>query len=125
MGIRLVSKGNWDSTKRLLKKRDLKFIDSILNDYGAAGVSALSAETPYDTGKTATSWTYEVTHEQGKSILTWSNTNVVNHVNIAVILQYGHASKNGSWVEGRDYINPALQPIFDAIADLAWKEVTK
>ena len=125
MGIRLVSKGNWDSTKRLLKKRDLKFIDSILKDYGAAGVSALSAETPYDTGKTATSWTYEVTHEQGKSILTWSNTNVVNHVSIAVILQYGHASKNGSWVEGRDYINPALQPIFDAIADLAWKEVTK
>lgn len=125
VGIRLVTKKKWTNTHNFLKKRDLNFLNSILNTYGRAGVAALRAATPYDTGTTANSWDYEITHEVGRSILTWTNSNVVDYVNIAIILQYGHATKNGGYVEGRDYINPTLQPIFDDLAEEAWKEITK
>ncbi len=125
MGVRLVTKGSWKDTMTFLKQDPTKKINSILHRYGAAGVRALSAYTPVDTGKTAMSWGYEVTHEGDKSIITWTNSNISDYVNVAIILQYGHATKNGGWVEGRDYINPALQPIFDAMAESAWKEVTK
>ena len=113
-------------------KKSIKFLNAITNipiknileKYGSMGVSALAAATPVDTGKTAASWTYEIEMNKDSYVITWLNTNVVNHVNIALILQYGHATKNGGWVSGRDYINPALQPVFDQIAAEACREVT-
>lgn len=96
-----------------------------LDKYGRAGVAALSSATPVDTGLTSRSWTYEITHGQNSSTISFNNTNIQNGIPIAIILQYGHATHNGGWVEGRDYINPAIRPIFDKIAEEAWKEVTK
>lgn len=98
---------------------------SNLDKYGREGVTALSSATPVDTGKTADSWTYEITRNRGSVAISFHNTNIQNGVPIAIILQYGHATRNGGWVQGRDYINPAIQPIFNKIADEAWKEVTK
>lgn len=96
-----------------------------LDKYGREGVAALSSATPLDTGKTASSWYYEIEHKSGSATISFHNANVQNGVPIAVILQYGHGTRNGGWVQGRDYINPAIRPIFDRIADNAWKEVTK
>ena len=98
---------------------------SILDKYGREGVAALSSATPVDSGETANSWHYEITHENGSATISFYNTNLNQGVPIAIILQYGHATGTGGWVEGRDYINPAIQPIFDEIVDAAWKEVTK
>lgn len=96
-----------------------------LDRYGREGVAALSSATPKDTGLTANSWFYEITHNEGSVSISFKNSNIVNGVPIAIILQTGHGTRNGGWVEGRDYINPAIQPIFDKIADEAWKEVNK
>lgn len=98
---------------------------SDLDKYGREGVAALSSATPVDTGKTAASWSYEIVHEKERTTIAFSNSNIQNGIPIAIILQYGHATRNGGWVEGRDYINPAIQPIFDKIADMAWEEVTR
>lgn len=95
-----------------------------LDKYGRAGVEALSDATPKDTGQTASSWYYEIKRSNGSVSIQFKNSNVHEGVPIAVILQYGHGTGTGGWVEGRDYINPAIQPIFDAIANNAWKEVT-
>lgn len=96
-----------------------------LDKYGREGVAALSSATPVDTGLTARSWEYEISHKPGCVSITFKNTNIQNGVPIAIILQYGHGTRNGGWVQGRDYINPAIQPIFDKITKDAWKEVTK
>jgi hypothetical protein len=95
-----------------------------LDKYGRAGVEALSSATPKDTGQTASSWYYEIKRSNGSVSIQFKNSNVHEGVQIAVILQYGHGTGTGGWVEGRDYINPAIQPIFDEIANNAWKEVT-
>jgi hypothetical protein len=95
-----------------------------LDKYGRAGVEALSNATPKDTGQTASSWYYEIKRSNGSVSIQFKNSNVHEGVPIAVILQYGHGTGTGGWVEGRDYINPAIQPIFDEIANNAWKEVT-
>lgn len=95
-----------------------------LDKYGRAGVEVLSNATPKDTGQTASSWYYEIKRSNGSVSIQFKNSNVHEGVPIAVILQYGHGTGTGGWVEGRDYINPAIQPIFDAIANNAWKEVT-
>lgn len=95
-----------------------------LDKYGRAGVEALSNATPKDTGQTASSWYYEIKRSNGSVSIQFKNSNVHEGVPIAIILQYGHGTGTGGWVEGRDYINPAIQPIFDAIANNAWKEVT-
>ena len=97
----------------------------VLDKYGQAGVSALSSATPVESGKTASSWYYEIKRQNGSVALEFYNSNVNNGVPIAVILQFGHGTGTGGWVKGRDYINPAIQPIFDKIAEDAWKEVTK
>lgn len=94
-----------------------------LDKYGKIGVEALKEYTPKDTGETADSWRYEIKHDKNGSTIYWLNDNVVNGVNIALILQYGHATKNGYWIEGIDYINPAMRPVFDEIAEKAWREV--
>lgn len=97
----------------------------LLDKYGRAGVEALKKATPVETGKTAESWSYEIVRKRGQISIVWKNGNIQNGVPIAVILQYGHATKNGGWVQGRDYINQALHPLFDKIANEAWKEVIK
>ena len=96
-----------------------------LDKYGREGVAALSSATPVDSGKTAGSWSYEITNKNGSVTISFNNSNIQNGVPIAIILQYGHGTKNGGWVQGRDYINPAIQPVFDEIVDKAWREVTK
>lgn len=96
-----------------------------LDKYGREGVAALASATPLDTGLTANSWYYKITHNKGSTTISFHNSNIQNGVHIAIVLQYGHGTNNGGWVEGRDYINPAIQPIFDEITNNAWKEVTK
>ena len=98
---------------------------SNLDQYGKEGIQALRTATPVDSGITAQSWEYEITRKDGRVSITFQNSNVNKGVNIAIILQYGHATRNGGWVEGRDYINPAIQPVFDKIVNEAWREVTK
>jgi hypothetical protein len=97
----------------------------LLDRYGKEGVEALQKSTPIDTGKTAASWYYEIENDGKSATISFHNSNINKGVQIAIILQYGHGTRNGGWVEGRDYINPAIQPIFDRIVDEAWKEVTK
>ena len=96
-----------------------------LNKYGEEGVSALASATPIDTGLTASSWQYKINRQKGSVSISFENTNVNNGECIAILLQYGHGTRNGGYVQGRDYINPAIQPLFDRIAEEAWKEVTR
>ena len=96
-----------------------------LDKYGREGVAALASATPVDSGLTANSWYYEIEHKNGSATIKFCNSNIQNGVPVAILLQYGHATRNGGWVQGRDYINPAIQPIFDKIADSAWKEVSR
>ena len=96
-----------------------------LDKYGREGVAALESATPVESGLTARSWHYEIENKNGSATISFHNSNIQNGVPIAVILQYGHGTGTGGWVQGRDYINPAIQPIFDKIAENAWKEVTK
>ena len=96
-----------------------------LNKYGERGVSALASATPVDTGLTASSWQYSINREKDSVSISFENTNINNGVSIAILLQYGHGTINGGYVQGRDYINPAIQPLFDQIAEEAWEEVTK
>ena len=118
-------KGDFSKTKRYFERVKAAARLSILDKYGREGVAALASATPMETGKTAGSWFYEISHDKGSATITFSNSNINNGVPIAIILQYGHGTGTGGWVEGRDYINPAIQPIFDKIANEAWKEVTK
>lgn len=96
-----------------------------LDKYGREGVDALSSATPVDSGVTASSWYYEIEHREGSARISFHNSNIQNGVPIAIILQYGHGTRHGGWVQGRDYINPAIQPLFDRITDDAWREVIK
>lgn len=123
--ITFESKGDFSNLTKFLEKLKRPFKLDILNKYGKLGVEALAAATPRDTGKTAESWDYTIDESDGRTELSFTNSNVNKHVNIAIILQYGHGTRNGGWVEGRDYINPAVRPIFDALAEEAWKEITK
>lgn len=115
--------GDFKKLTIFLEKMKRMFDVSMLDKYGREGVAALSAATPVDSGKTASSWTYEIKDIKDGVALTFDNTNIQNGVSIAIILQYGHGTRNGGWVEGRDYINPAIQPVFDELANEAWKEV--
>lgn len=97
----------------------------ILDKYGREGVAALSSATPIDSGLTASSWSYRIENSKGRAKLIFENSNINQGVPIAIILQYGHGTGTGGWVEGRDYINPAIQPIFDKLVNEAWREVTR
>lgn len=118
-------KGDFSKLTKYLEKVKEGFDVGILDKYGQAGVRALASATPVDTGLTANSWYYKIEKSKGSVSIAFYNSNIQNGVPIAVILQYGHGTKNGGWVHGRDYINPAIRPIFDAIVEDAWKEVTK
>lgn len=123
--IRFRHKGNFSKTTRYLERVKSAIGLGILDKYGREGVSALASATPVESGLTASSWDYKVTYKNGTATIAFLNTNVNQGVSIAVILQYGHGTGTGGWVQGRDYINPAIQPIFDKIANEAWREVTK
>lgn len=121
--LKVKSTSDFPKTRKFLNKmKDIPDLTDF-HRYGKMGVQALSEATPKDTGRTADSWEYEITQEEGRIKVSFYNTNVSGYVNIAIILQYGHATRNGGWVEGRDYINPAVQPIFDEMAKNAWEEV--
>lgn len=118
-------KGQFEKlTKYLIKAKSVGKFDRILSKYGDRGVAALESATPRDTGVTASSWYYEIERGNGSVSIVFCNSNIQNGIPIAIILQYGHGTGTGGWVEGRDYINPALRPVFDNIAEQAWKEVT-
>lgn len=123
-GITLEASGSYSNTTTWLQRIGRMSIESQLARYGAKGVRALASSTPVETGKTASSWSYSVTRKGDTWILSWENTNVVRGVPIAIILQYGHVTGTGGWVQGRDYINPAIKPIMDEIADGVWRTVT-
>lgn len=118
-------KGNFSKLTRFLEKEKNVVKSGDLDRYGREGVAALASATPVDSGLTANSWYYQVEHTNGSAKINFYNSNIQNGVPIAIILQYGHGTKNGGWVQGRDYINPAIQPLFDKIAENAWREVTK
>ena len=117
--------GDFSNLSRFLEKAKESVKIGMLDKYGRAGVEALASATPKDTGLTAASWKYEIERQNGSVTIEFYNTNVQKGIPIAIILQYGHATGNGGWVEGRDYINPAIQPLFDKIAKEAWEEVSK
>ena len=118
-------KGDFSKLNRFLERAKNLVHLSDLDRYGREGVAALASATPVDTGKTAASWYYDIKINKESASITFNNSNIQNGVPIAIILQYGHGTRNGGWVEGRDYINPVIQPIFDKIAEETWKEVTK
>lgn len=122
--IKVRQKGDFSKVEKYFERVKKGARVSVLDKYGKAGVAALSSATPVDSGLTAQSWYYEIERQNGIVKINFCNSNINNGVPIAIILQYGHATGTGGWVEGRDYINPALQPVFEKIAEDAWREVT-
>lgn len=126
--IKLEQKGDFKKTQKFLQAISNKHYERILNKYGKMGVEALKSATPVDTGLTADSWYYEIrtSEKHGYYAILFYNSNVMNDwANIAILLQYGHATRNGGYVQGRDYINPAIQPVFDKLANEVWEEIER
>ena len=123
--ITFKQKGDFSKLTSFLEKAKRVVRLSNLDQYGRQGVAALSSATPKDSGRTANSWYYDIEYTKNGASISFHNSNINDGVPIAIILQYGHGTRNGGWVEGKDYINPSIQPIFDKIAENAWKEVTK
>lgn len=123
--IKFGHKGDFTKLSTFLEKCKKGVKVSSLDRFGQEGVKALMSATPIDTGLTSASWYYDIVQENGITKINFNNSNIQNGCAIAVILQYGHGTRTGGWVEGRDYINPAIQPVFDNIANEAWKEVGK
>lgn len=121
--ITFKQKGDFLKVTAYLNKLKSKKFMQILERYGSVGVAALESATPVDTGVTASSWYYKIENQNGSVSLSFFNSNINKGVPIAIILQYGHGTRNGGWVEGRDYINPALQPVFDKLSKDLWEEV--
>ena len=117
--------GDFSKLTRFLERAKETVRLGDLDKYGREGVAALSSATPIDSGLTGDSWYYKIDNKHGSAKISFYNSNIQDGVPIAIILQYGHGTGTGGWVEGRDYINPAIQPIFDKIANDAWREVTK
>lgn len=121
--INLSSSGSFEHVIKFLEKIRVLDISKILNKYGKLGVSQLEKYTPKRTGLTASSWTYDITYSATHASVSWHNTNINDGVQIAMLIQYGHGTRNGGYVQGIDYINPALEPIFSKMADDAWEEI--
>lgn len=122
--IKLTVKGNYSKTRKFLDGILRRDYTKILAKYAEEGVRALSENTPKDSGETAASWGYTISQTNGKCTITWTNSNIAEYIPVAILIQYGHATKDGYFIEGIDFINPALKPIFDKIAKKAWQEVT-
>jgi hypothetical protein len=123
--ISLTSKGDWGSTIKQLKRMATGQDQyANLDKYGKAGVAALARATPVDTGLTADSWKYKIVRTRGRPGIEWYNTNVVNGTSVAILIQYGHGTGTGGYVRGKDYINPAMRPVFDQIVSQFFKEVS-
>lgn len=125
MPIKISSKGSFTQTDQFLSRMTKEEIFSILSNYGAQGVAALASATPKDTGATAAAWSYEVIQQFGRHSIIFHNSNLDEDRPIAILIQYGHATRNGGYVQGRDYINPVIRPLFDQIVSEVWKAVTK
>lgn len=125
MRVKVFHKGDFKKTEKFLKGVKAFNIKPLLKRYGEAGVRALAAATPKDTGELASSWGYEIQTDRTGARVIWTNSKIVDGIPIAIILQYGHGTGGGGYVQGRDYINPAMRHIFDELAEAAWKEVTK
>lgn len=123
--IKITSTGDFTRTHKFLKHLESWKVDAIMRKYAQQGVNALAQATPKDSGKTANSWSYSIETKNGKSTIYWNNDHINDGVNIALILQYGHGTGTGGYIQGRDYINPAMKSIFDKIAEEAWREVIK
>lgn len=123
--IRFKQKGDFKNLESFLNKAGKFDMRTFLDRYGREGVEALRSNTPIDSGLTASSWDYYIDTNKRTSKIVWTNTHNISGVNIAIILQYGHATKNGGYVQGQDYINPAIRPIMDKIADDVWREVCR
>lgn len=117
-------KGDFSKLTRFLERSKEAVRRGVLDKYGREGVAALSSATPVDSSLTAKSWYYKIEQGKGSATIAFYNSNIQNGVPIAIILQYGHGTRNGGWVQGRDYINPAIRPVFDKIVNQAWGEVT-
>ena len=122
--ITINTQGSFNKTEAWLKKMSKRRFDSLLNKYGQMGANALASSTPVDSGLTAASWGYEAKTIGSSFTITWTNSNVVNGVSIAIILQYGHGTGTGGYVQGRNYINPAIVPVFDKIQSELFKEAS-
>ena len=123
--IKIRQKGDFKKLTSFLERAKESLDIGVLDKYGRKGVAALSSATPVDTGLTASSWFYKIENKNGIAKIEFHNSNIQNGVQIAVILQYGHGTRNGGYVVGRDYINPAIQPVFDELSKNAWKEVAR
>lgn len=123
--IKFKQKGDFKKTAAFMEKALNLFNRSLFDKYGEEGVQALQEATPKDTGLTAASWSYEIVKRDGSVSIEFHNTNINEGIPIAIILQYGHGTGTGGWVEGIDYVNPALRPVFEKIAENVWKEATK
>jgi hypothetical protein len=123
--ITFQQKGNFSKATRYMERIKEIIHFGLLDKYGRDGVAALSSATPVDSGNTANSWYYEIENKKGQVRINFLNSNINQGVPIAIILQYGHGTGTGGWVQGRDYINPAIQPVFDRILQDIWKEVTR
>ena len=123
--IRFEQKGNFSKLDRYFRRINKTVNNLDLDRFGEKGVEALSSATPVKTGLASKSWYYKIIKTKDSASILFCNSDIENGVPIAIILQYGHATKNGGWVEGRDYINPSIQPIFDELAKNAWREVTR
>jgi hypothetical protein len=127
MGVKLITfeqSGSFKHMESFLQKMSSGDLFRMLDRFAQQGVTALASATPYESGLTASSWSYEIKHSSSSYSITWTNSHIVDGVPIAIILQYGHGTGTGGYVSGRDYINPTLKPIFDKIADEVWKVVT-
>ena len=118
-------KGDFSKLTRFMERAKQVVRAGDLDKYGREGVAALASATPVETGLTANSWYYQIENKEGTIKLSFHNSNIQNGVPVAIVIQYGHATGNGGWVQGRDYINPAVRPIFDNITQNIWREVTK
>ena len=123
--LSMTVKGSFNNTNDFFNRMKSKQMYKCFKKYALKGVSALSSATPVDTGLTATSWKYTIEITDTEATITWTNSNIVDGVPVALILQYGHVTATGGWVQGIDYINPALGPVFNKILKEVWKEVTK
>jgi hypothetical protein len=124
MGFSFESKGSFKRTEDFLRKVSDGQIFKTLDKYGREGVTALSKATPVDSSETASSWGYKIRSSKGTHSIEWTNTHIEDGVPIDIILQYGHGTGTGGYIHGRDYINPAMKPVFDKIAENVWKAVT-